>query len=205
MTWMMTSTGAVLALRNPRADSISALDIAHHLAQINRFTGAARRPYSVAEHSLLVAGLLEGQFGVRHPGALLAALLHDAHEAYCGDVSTPVKQCIGWAWTDLEQPLENRVLDRFGVLRAARDYASLIKRCDLIALATERRDLLPPGGPEWVSLNGVTPAPVDLNESSRTGYAWHEWRDLYIERFGELHYGVHGDRGADELTSKAEA
>ena len=192
--WILTAHGQEVDLAYTRPALMTLADVSHALAQINRFTGAARRPYCVAEHSLLVAELLERDFGVRHAGALLAALLHDAHEAYCGDISTPVKQCLGWVWHDLEQPLENHVLARFGVLRSARDYASLIKRCDLVALATERRDLLPAGGPTWPALEGVQPCSrTDLNEASRSGYTWADWRDLFVERFGELHYGVHGD------------
>lgn len=194
MTWMLTATGAPFNLKRIDEANISALDIAHSLAQTNRFNGHTCRPYSVAEHSLLVAELLERQFGVRDSAALLAALLHDGHEAYTGDVPTPVKQMLGFAWCDFEQPMENHVLHRFGVLRAARDYASLIKRCDIIALATERRDLLPPGGPSWAALEGVEPCGwVSLKEPARMGYTWADWRDLFVERFGELHHGVHGD------------
>ena len=193
MTWMLTATGAAFNLKRVHEADISALDIAHSLSQTNRFNGHACRPYSVAEHSLLVADLLERQFGVRDSAALLAALLHDGHEAYTGDVPTPIKQILGWVWHDFEQPLENHVLHRFGVLRAARDYGSLIKRCDLIALATERRDLLPPGGQAWPVLEGVEPCDTNLREGSRAAYTWTDWRDLFIERFGELHYGVHGD------------
>jgi hypothetical protein len=196
MTWIITASGAEVDLRRPTAGSISALDIAHALAQINRFTGHTARPYSVAEHSLLVLDLLEREFAVRAPAARLAALLHDAHEAYCGDVSTPVKQAIGWMWSDFEQPLQNHVLHRFGVLRAAREYASLIKTCDLMALAIERRDLLPTPGADsraWALLEGISaPGWVDLTTGHHSTYAWGDWRDVFIEKFGELHFATHG-------------
>ena len=191
---MLTATGAPFNLRRVNEADISALDIAHSLAQTNRFNGHTARPYSVAEHSLLVAELLERDFGVHDSAALLAALLHDGHEAYTGDMPTPIKHLLGFAWQDFEQPMENHVLHRFGVLRAARDYASLIKRCDIIALATERRDLLPATGPAWPVLEDVAPCTwVNLLQPSRTAYTWADWRDLFIERFGELHFGVHGD------------
>src|ERR1700754_1012877 len=47
MTWMLTATGVAFDLRFIKADAIDIADIAHHLAQINRYTGACRRPYSV--------------------------------------------------------------------------------------------------------------------------------------------------------------
>ena len=67
-------------------------DIAHALAQINRFTGHAARPYSVAEHSLLVCDIVRAKGLNAH--AQLLALLHDAHEAYCGDVASPTKSLL---------------------------------------------------------------------------------------------------------------
>ena len=75
MTWMLTATGATVDLRWMAAEDISILDIAHHLAQINRYTGACSRPYSVAEHSLLVCEIMERELGVSSPHALLAGLM----------------------------------------------------------------------------------------------------------------------------------
>lgn len=60
-------------------------DIAHGLSNICRFSGQASRFYSVGHHCLVLSSL----FG--DPKLRLAALLHDASEAYMGDVPTPVK------------------------------------------------------------------------------------------------------------------
>jgi 5'-deoxynucleotidase YfbR-like HD superfamily hydrolase len=60
-------------------------DIVHSLSLINRFNGAAKFPYSVAQHSLYVAGLLP-------PELKLHGLLHDAPEAYVGDMVSPLKK-----------------------------------------------------------------------------------------------------------------
>lgn len=207
-----TATGARFRLRAPSEDAasrISALDIAHQLAQINRFNGAACRPYSVAEHSLLVAEIMERHFGVRQSAALLAALLHDAHEIYCGDVTSPVKACLGYVWRELEDPLHAAVLHRYGVLQAGREWASVIKTCDLIALATERRALLPPATGPWPELAQVQPCEwAGLMDKGRVSYTWSDWRDVFIERFGDLHFGVHGDslplHGADTTRTPAQ-
>lgn len=70
-TWMETWSGKRIDLLNPNPDQIDITDIAHHLSIINRFTGATRCPYSVAQHSLYVSMLL--------PESLqLHGLLHDA-------------------------------------------------------------------------------------------------------------------------------
>lgn len=67
MTWMLTASGMVVDLLRPQGAVFGISDIAHHLSQINRYTGAARRPLSVAEHSLLVCEILERERGECDP------------------------------------------------------------------------------------------------------------------------------------------
>lgn len=184
MTWMLTATGATVDLRWLDADRISLLDIAHHLAQINRYTGACSRPYSVAEHSLLVVELLEHQ-GETNPTLLQAALMHDAHEAYTQDLSTPMKQIVGDAWAYEEGRIQCAVLRRFNLADAYMRFANVIKHADLTALSTERAALLPPAGPQWGVTDTHPPARwVDFK--SRAGMSWSDWRDAFVEKFGEL-------------------
>ena len=190
-TTMCTATGAMVDLRQFTRVDISLLDIAHALACINRFTGHAARPYSVAEHSLLVERLMLSEFGVTQPKARLAALLHDAHEAYIGDISTPIKHLVGWALTDREHALQHVMLARFDVWETTAAWASVIKRCDLVALATEKRDLMPAGGADWPILTGVHPA-ADVRLREQDGMTWQDWRQAYIDRFSELYAAVHG-------------
>ena len=186
MTWMLTITGSKFELCNPQAASVSTLDIAHSLALTNRFTGHTSRPYSVAEHSLLVQEIMCREFGPLPPAALLAGLVHDAHEAYLGDIATPLKQAIGdWNMEAIEGPVWHAVQQHFGTRNASRDYASIIKRCDLMALAMERRDLLPPGGPEWPLLEGVHVCDwitLDL----RAGMEWNDWREAFLDSVSAL-------------------
>lgn len=85
-----TVTGRLVDLRNPDADEIDISDIAHALASICRFTGQTGEFYSVAEHSVLVSREVPEELA-------LAALLHDAHEAYIGDISRGMK---GALWCD---------------------------------------------------------------------------------------------------------
>lgn len=67
MTWLVMSNGAEQDLSGPGAarPRYTIESLAHQLAQINRYTGATRRPYSVAEHSLLCADMAHGKL-VRH-------------------------------------------------------------------------------------------------------------------------------------------
>jgi hypothetical protein len=201
-TTIITATGRLADLRRPDQITYAAGDISHSLAQINRFSGHCARPYSVAEHSLLVCEIVERHYGVREPRVLLAALLHDAHEAWCGDISTPVKTALGWTWAELESPLHVALLHQYGVLRDAREWGSLIGAADRMALAAERTALLPPSVP-WPQLAGVEPpAWVDVRGGERHG--WADWRDIFRERLLELCYAVHGDDSA-AVACEAEA
>ena len=64
VSFIVTSNGDELSLDVPRRGHITALDIAWSLAQTNRFSGRCIRPYSVAEHSLLVCEILERDMGL---------------------------------------------------------------------------------------------------------------------------------------------
>ena len=68
----------------PRIDDVDIEDIAHGLAYQCRFNGQTNAFYSVAQHSLIVAALVPEELR-------FAALLHDAAEAYLGDMVKPLK------------------------------------------------------------------------------------------------------------------
>jgi len=141
---MLTSTGRDYTLAGPGTlvcNEPNIREIAHHLAIINRFTGATFRPYSVAEHSLLVEAI--GASRGASPALRLALLLHDAHEAYVGDVASPTKQAIGRAWREFEATHAGNVRRYFGLQSTFAAHRSEIDTCDLLALAVERRDLMP--------------------------------------------------------------
>ena len=181
--WMLTHTGRAFALGRPTPSMVCIEDVAHHLALINRFTGATGRPYSVAEHSLLVAEILE-RAGAR-PMCLRAALLHDAHEAYVGDISTPVKTFLGEDWHRLERGVLGAVQQHFGIFEAARVHAVAIKYADLVALATERRDLIPAHPAPWATLRGVEPVDwIDLRD--REGMDWTDWDLAFRVKHAEI-------------------
>lgn len=190
--WIVTCTGHELDLLNPAPGAITGPGLAHALAQLNRFTGHALRPYSVAEHSLLVVEICEREFGLnpatlRGTNGLLAALLHDAHEAYSGDLNTPAKGIVGPAWAAFEHRLEHAVRAAFAVRVASFDHAALIKRADLIALATERRDLLPASPTPWPMLADVQPLSwCRLDTPERAAMPWSDWRDRWLDQLQAL-------------------
>jgi hypothetical protein len=185
MTWILSATGREVDMRTSRIDHVSLQDIAHSLSQINRFTGHAARPYSVAEHSLLVAEIIRDVLRAG-PEAQLAGLMHDAHEAYTGDMHTPGKAEIGPDWRLFEGRWERTVRRALGLEFAFLDHAALVKQADLIALATERRDLMPPQGAPWQILQGITPHKTRLMTDARIAMPWTGWRDEFIHQFNLL-------------------
>ncbi|WP_440105657.1 hypothetical protein [Acidovorax sp. BL-A-41-H1] len=166
--------------------------IAHSLAQINRYTGHAARPYSVAEHSLLVADILAAQ-GYDHHAQRLG-LMHDAHECLSGDAASPVKWALGAAWLEFENPLAALVRTQYHLKTAHAAYKGAVKHADLAALATERRDLMPydpQRNKRWpvIDTPGAEVRPldnVDLNSTVRAAMSWRHHRDAFLERYRVL-------------------
>ncbi len=152
-------------------------DIAHALSNICRFTGHTREFYSVAQHSVLCSYILPGEFG-------LEKLLHDAAEAYIGDMSTPLKSLFP-DYIELEKSVSNRIADHFGL---AHGYSSLpeVKFADTIILITEKRDLMPdlPHDPDmwqWVLDQGIYPVKPRIDVWSPE-----ESRMMFLQRYDEF-------------------
>src|SRR5205085_1920126 len=93
-------TGTRFWPEDPSPRDVDIRDIAHGLARINRFNGRIKYDhYSVAQHSVLVSRLLP-------PPYKLFGLLHDAGEAYLGDLITPVKRL----FREFYDAVEDRVM-----------------------------------------------------------------------------------------------
>lgn len=206
MSFIVTAAGDELSLYKPNALHITAYSVAWSLSQINRFTGHCLRPYSVAEHSLLVCDIAERVCGLDIHGQL-AALLHDAHEAITGDMHTPGKSFIGSGWAAWEIAWEYRVRTAFGTLTSSATHATAIKLADRVALATEKRDLLPKTPTPWPQLQGVDPADwINLYSTERRAMSWEDWRDRFLDRFHELDFArTEALFGADQAEASTEA
>jgi len=88
-------------------------DVAHGLATKCRWAGHTRTYYSVAEHSLRVATLVpEYSKAPLDGGTRLQALLHDAAEAYLGDVPAPLKRRLP-RYGEIEERLLAVILEAF--------------------------------------------------------------------------------------------
>lgn len=176
MSWIQTSTGQRFDLSNPSQAQVSLSDIAHALGHLCRFNGHTYMPYSVARHSLLVAELVP-------PEHRLQALLHDAHEAYIGDMSTPLKWILP-EYRAIEKPIWGAVATAFGI---PEELAPEVNHADRVMLMTERRDLLTHCPEPWdEDLEAVKPRLRSITFADTRGFGQSDARDFSVAVTAEL-------------------
>lgn len=110
-----------------------------------RFTGQTSRPWSVASHSCFVADIVSRLLHA-NSATWSWALLHDAHEAYLGDLTVPLRESLGVAAADAIMSLSDRIdaaiIARAGLRREEIDFEA-VELADSIALASEIVHLFP--------------------------------------------------------------
>jgi len=154
MSWMRTRSGRRVDLFDPDPATIDLGDIAFALSHQNRFNGHAGC-YSVAEHSVRVSKVCASD--------PLAGLLHDAAEAYVGDLIRPLK-----AHLPGFDAIELRLQAAIGValkVAPARFLTPAVIEADQVLLATEKRDLMRDAA-DW------GPLPPPLTEEI---VPWNNW------------------------------
>lgn len=133
MSKILINSGALFDVLQPNPGDIRLDDIAHALSNICRFNGHTKEFYSVAQHSLLVSDLVDYEHK-------LQALMHDAAEAYVGDVVTPVKFLLGDKYRELITGVEKSIAQAFGY---PAELSEEVKAADLRALYLEFCFLMP--------------------------------------------------------------
>jgi hypothetical protein len=166
---IMLHSGAWFDFLAPSESPFTIDDIAHGLANICRYSGQCERFYSVAEHSLLVSAVAKGfEF---------EALLHDAAEAFLGDITRPLKQMLP-EFKRIEHEVETVILQRFelpGLLPIE------VKEADLRVLAAEQRQIMPKGTDDWILDQRIVPADVVVRHLTPD-----EAKRAFLARFDEL-------------------
>lgn len=148
MTAPIETTSGYLDVASPDVAAVPGpYDLGYALGKINRFCGWGTGACSVAFHSLRVMSLVRHRFP-DDDGLALAALLHDAAEAFVGDVPSPVKRLIGANYRALEQGVATVIYEAYG-LDPTLILNEHVHRADLDALALEAATLLPSRGAEW--------------------------------------------------------
>ncbi len=146
--WMLTRSGVAFDFASPELVRLD--DIAWSLSMQCRWTGHTRRFYSVAQHCIHVSRRAFG-LAQRDPDAdtywcqcvARLGLLHDAEEAYTGDIATPVKDI--WEHSGMRTwggYIRDAVFTRFGPISTPKRLA-VIKQADRELAATEASQLMP--------------------------------------------------------------
>jgi hypothetical protein len=149
---MQTYTGQVFYPTDPRAEEVDPVDIAHALGMICRYGGHAHRFYSVAEHCVLMSHAVPAEHA-------LWALLHDAAEAYVGDMVSPLKQLMP-AYRAVEIGVMRAIIERFDLPDAMPDR---VAEADLRILLDERAAVLGPTPQPWAAhIEEMRPLGVDI-------------------------------------------
>jgi len=189
--WLQTHSGLAFDYLNPKPEQVSIRDIARALSRIPRFLGhTTGQPYSVAQHSVhccdwvLTANRHALLKRVDKRAIRLAALVHDAHETYVGDMPAPLKWLVP-EFGAVEKRAETAVLAALGATRAMFHYRAEVKRVDLAMLATEKRDLMVEAPYPWIEL----PAPLDL-QVKPWGAEWAE--GAFLDRYHQLREATRG-------------
>lgn len=137
---MTTFSGATINLLDPKPEDIVLEDITWGLSKLCRFSGQCSKFYSVAEHSVMVgAEVLQSGEASRVSNNYRWALLHDAAEAYIGDMIGPLKHhpALG-AFVAIETRLLGAIARRFGL---GFPVPELVVRADRTLLDLERLEL----------------------------------------------------------------
>ena len=152
MTWIQTYTGKRWDIADPKPDAVCLDDLAWALAGIPRYNAHTSRFYSVAEHSVLLAlhAVRADQLGLAR-----VLLLHDASEAYLGDLASPVKRlCPGYQ--TIEERTSAAIYEAFGI--DPTPHLAAVKELDGRILHDERAALLGPEPADW----GVPGEPLGI-------------------------------------------
>jgi hypothetical protein len=182
--WIQTFTGKRFDFQDLQESQICIEDIATALSRICRFNGHTSRFYSVAEHSVFMSYRVNRSIQRE-------ALMHDAAEAYIGDIARPIKYELACGLCEAEEDILRLIANQFDL-----DYHQLtvgIKHADLRMLETERQQLI--NNPmEWEVTRDVEPYPsmmIHRNETILTLPCWGPdmARKRFLERFDKLFNG----------------
>lgn len=160
--WMTTQSGRKIDLNDVRAQDIALNDIAHALSRICRFNGHTSRFYSVACHS---SGMARYAQEKKLPtDVVLKCLLHDAQEAYYGDITTPVAQYlhIDWSIWNMGRSVEKAIAEAFFGDKDVVCNTPLVKRIDQLFCMVEGYVLV--GGPLWDEAKVVATLTEEMKE-----------------------------------------
>lgn len=170
---MQTFTGLAFYPMDPHLDDINIEDISHALSMLCRYGGHTDRFYSVAEHCVHVSRMVEPEFA-------LWGLLHDATEAYMGDLIRPLKRAMP-NYVEFEENLMSYICYKFKLDAV---MPECVKKADTHVLVNERAALMKDAPQSWFAIENMEPHPDIKIE----GWSPEVARFEYLKRFEELTY-----------------
>lgn len=171
--WFITYTGRQFWPLDVREEDVYVEDVARALSMVCRFGGHLSDFYSVAQHSVHVSRLVP-------PELALTGLMHDAQEAYLGDMVRPLKRMMP-EYREAERRLWEVIAHKY---RLPVELPSLVKTADNIAMMTERREFVNRGVMElpWEEDEKGVMADKEVLVPWTSRVA----EEMFLERFGEL-------------------
>ncbi len=182
--WVQTTSGRPFDLAGQDQKQVNIRDIAAQLSKQCRFAGASTVFYSVAQHCVIVSAALK-----RHgPLAEMHGLLHDAHEAYTGDITRPVKNLLAAVSPydilgDLSARIQETILRALRIPDCPAAIQHAIGEADEAALATELRDVMAEPQRAW----GLKARPF---KAAIMPLAWPRAEEKFLQRFHDLSIAV---------------
>lgn len=167
-----TLSGKYVDFQHPETYQIDILDIVAGLSKGPRFVGQTRVEMKVAEHCVNVY--------------LFAALLHDAPEAYTGDIPKPLKLLLGHDFQIIEGRLEACIFEKFGI-----DYYNVdkdsIKLADNVACRLEAMSFCYNRGDDW-NWSGEVQSLADSTPGylRPTGWTATQAKERFMTHFWDL-------------------
>lgn len=166
---ILLQSGNYFDMLDPEGSEFTIYDIAHGLSNVCRFAGQCSFFYSVAQHSVAVSRTVPPEYAY-------AALMHDAAEAFIGDVTKPLKDLLP-EYRAIENRVEAAIFARFSV---PTPLDPIVKRADVQMLATEQRHLMK-NRDDWDYTRGYEPLDIEIPAMSPIVA-----RMAFIDRYHEI-------------------
>lgn len=186
-TCISTFGGGFFDLLRPEVNDYDINVIAHALARINRYTGHfVTDCYSVAEHSVLVSYAVDQRYAFE-------GLLHDANEAFTGDVSSPLKRLLP-EYKRIEEGIQAEISKRFGLKYP---FPKEVHEADKRLYWSERATVAPGPDKLWHQELRAT------RKVAPEGWNARKAKKEFLKRFEELYNDRHGSVRPEGTTKAA--
>lgn len=175
--WIITRSGRKVFPLDFRIEMFDIKDVAHALSNICRFVGHTPRFYSVAEHCCLVSD--EVWRRTQDYEQTLQGLLHDASEAYLGDLSNPLKSSEEFGfYKSVERGIEQVIFEHHQI---PRHITSIVKQVDAGMLLKEGYQFFPDSVVDWTYPTKDTPIPAGEIKCLSPAKAYSYFMELHNE------------------------